>query len=89
MEFSVDTQTCVYKVAIRELFTKNTQLKSNRACDLQINTYVIYFFINLSVGAKYKGNRSEASKNRESKDFRFSPKFCGERTIEVLFKIKS
>ena len=46
-------------------------------------------FINCSDGAKYKGKRNFSSKSRESKDLRFSRKFCKETTIDVRPEINS
>lgn len=46
-------------------------------------------FINYSDRAKYKGKRSFSSKSRESKDLRFSRKFCRETTIDVRSEINS
>ena len=46
-------------------------------------------FINCSDGAKYKGKRSFSSKSQESKDLRFSRKFCRETTIDVRSEINS
>lgn len=46
-------------------------------------------FLNYSDGAKYKGKRSFSSKSRESKDLRFSRKFCRETTIDVRSEINS
>jgi len=46
-------------------------------------------FINYSDRAKYKEKRSFSSKSRESKDLRFSRKFCREITIDVRSDINS
>ena len=46
------------------------------------------FFINYSNRTKYKGKRSFSS-SRESKDLRFSRKFCRKTTIDVLSEVKS
>ena len=46
------------------------------------------FFIDYSNRTKYKGIRSFSS-SRESKDLRFSRKFCRETTIDVPSKVRS
>ena len=46
-------------------------------------------FIDYSDRAKYKGKRSFSSKSRESKDLRFSRKFCRKTTIDVRFEVNS
>lgn len=45
-------------------------------------------FINYSNRAKYKGKRNFSS-SRDSKDLRFSRKFCRKTTVDVPFEVKS
>jgi hypothetical protein len=57
---------------------------SNRFCRTSVRTL---FFINYSDRAKYKRKRGFSSKSRESKDLRFSRKFCRKTTIDVRSKV--
>ena len=58
----------------------------NGFCKTSVRTY---FFINYSDRAKYKGKRSFSSKSRESKDLKFSRKFCRKTTIDVRSEVNS
>lgn len=59
---------------------------SNGFCKTSVRTY---FFINYSDRVKYKGKRSFSSKSRESKDLRFSRKFCRKTAIDVRSEVIS
>ena len=59
---------------------------SNGLCRASVRTLS---FINYSDRAKYKGKRSFFSKSRESKDLRFSRKFCRKTTIDVRSEVNS
>lgn len=59
---------------------------SNGLCRASVRTLS---FINYSDRAKYKGKRSFSSKSRESKDLRFSRRFCRKTTIDVRSEVNS
>lgn len=74
-------------VFIKYLMEKRESMcPSNRFCRTSARTL---FFLNYSDRARYKGKRNFSSKSRESKDLRFSRKFCGETTIDVRSEINS